>query len=167
MSMIIELLFGAFFGVIGTLLTIKHLIKKVEPAKEEPLNDSEFDPLEVIKKAKEESAQKDNTIRETINASIKIKEENKDLKEAEKRFKELMVLKSSGAEMSEIIWTMNKFQREIEEKEKEEKARNNSFAGWGSVSGYMVTGSIYPPKEKTIEDISGEFFAEEQKLESE
>ena len=160
---IIELLFGVFLGVMGTLLSLKFLIKKTDEEKETtPLEDSDFDPLDVIKKLKEDIQKKDSTIRETINEVVRIREEKKNLQDIEKKFKELMSLKGN-AETSELIWTMNKFQREIDEKNKEEMR----MAAATCFSGYAVTGRFMDSKEDNFDRITGEFFKEEQRLESE
>lgn len=163
---IIELLLGILIGVVATLFALKIPIKRVDESKETtPLADSDFDPLDVIKKLKEESSKKDNIVRETINEVVRIREEKTKLEDYKKKFEELIKLKTAGVETSELIWTMNKFQREIDEKIEEE--RNKMWSHGGFCSGMIAfTGRIETPETK-FDKITGEFFEQEQRLESE
>ena len=94
---------------------------------------------------------------------VRIREEKAKLEDYKKKFEELIKLKIAGVETQELIWTLNKFQREIDEKNKEEMR----LAATTCFSGYAITGRLMGSKEDNFDKITGEFFKEEQELEKE
>lgn len=147
---LLTIVFSSLLGVLGTVVFLKFYLNKVSAeiaeTKNSELSSSEYDPLTLIKKAKEEIAQKETEIIKMSGRQIELEKKIVKLKETEKKFKEILKLKEEKAEMSEIFWTLNRFEREAAEEKKKElnEMKNRWFA---------VTGAYIPS-----EACSGTFF---------
>jgi hypothetical protein len=139
----LTLAIGFAFGIIMSYLWIKHYLNNVSAeiaeTKNSELSSSEYDPLALIKKAKEEIAQKETEIIKMSGRQIELEKKVAKLKETEKKFNEILKLKEEKAEMSEIFWTLNRFEREMEE----ERTRD----AIESAKSYFAMSGAYIPSE--------------------
>jgi hypothetical protein len=141
----LTLAIGFTFGIIMSYLWIKHYLNKVSAeiagTKNSELSSSEYDPLTLIKKAKEEIAQKETEIIKMSGRQIELEKKVVKLKETEKKFNEILKLKEEKAEMSEIFWTLNRFEREMKEEEVERRIQEAKTRWVAATGAYIPSGA--------------------------
>ena len=154
----LTLAIGFTFGIIMSYLWIKHYLNNVSAeiaeTKNSELSSSEYDPLTLIKKAKEEIAQKETEIIRMSGWQIELEKKVARLKETEKKFNEILKLKEEKAEMSEIFWTLNRFEREAAEEKKAQDAERS----WVAVTGNYCYSGI-------MNDYSNNFGSAQEEME--